>query len=112
MIEGLICSFVFVMAASIMMGIGIAQIRSRKPVSFYSGERPPRPNELRSVSAWNFRHGLMWIIYGICIIIGRIVGMFFADSILAVIPYASGVFLPLIGMIIYHQILVKIYVIK
>lgn len=112
MIEGIIESFIFVMAASIMMGIGIAQIRSRRPVGFYSGERPPRPNQLKSVSGWNFRHGMMWILYGVCIILSRLVALFFRESVIALIPYAFGIVLPLIAMNIYHLILVKKYVIR
>lgn len=50
--------------AALMIGIGISQLRSKKPVGFYSGVKPPREDELSDVGAWNKKHGIMWIIYG------------------------------------------------
>lgn len=35
--------------SAIMIGIGISQIRSRDPVGFYSGEKPPKEDELIDV---------------------------------------------------------------
>lgn len=63
-IENIFCFVIYVIVAAIMVGIGIVQLKSKKPVGFYSGEKPPRPEELSDVEAWNKQHGMMWLIYG------------------------------------------------
>ena len=62
---GMIISGVtFGLAALIMIGIGISQLKSRNPVGFYTGEKPPKKEQLSDVNAWNRKHGTMWIVYG------------------------------------------------
>ena len=64
---------IYALVALFMMGIGIVQIKSRKPVAFYSGEKPPKAEELTDVSAWNRKHGMMWLAYGIIILISFLI---------------------------------------
>ena len=49
----IICMVIYIIVAMIMIGIGISQLKSQTPVGFYSGEQPPRENELSDVHAWN-----------------------------------------------------------
>ena len=99
----------FGIVALIMFGIGITQIRSKDPVGFYSGIKPPTREELTDVDAWNKKHGTMYIAYGICIVSSWICGLVIGDSIYSVIPYTVGLLVPIIIMVIYHHRLVKKY---
>lgn len=44
--------------------LGIRQYRAEKPVTINTGEKPPREDELTSVTEWNHRHGRNFIIFG------------------------------------------------
>lgn len=107
--ENIIGLVIYLAVASVMMGIGISQLRSKKPVGFYSGEKPPGEDELSDVKAWNQKHGWMWVIYGIIILISFGIGALMGDTLWSVIPMCAGVVLPLPIMILYHHKLVKIY---
>lgn len=65
----LIYFVIMCLTALIMIVIGMQQLKSRKPVGFYSGVKPPEEEELQDVKTWNRKHGIMWILYG-CAIIG------------------------------------------
>ena len=92
-----------------MIILGIVQYRSKEPVGFYSGEEPPKREELTDIDAWNKKHGKMWIIYGILIIISYVVSIPIMDSSLCVIPISGGMLVPIIFIIIYHNKLIKRY---
>lgn len=100
-----ICLFV----SLIMIVIGIVQVKSKTPVGFYSGEKPPREEELTNVHEWNIKHGRMWIVYGIIMIIGYFIGGLMGDTIWSAIPMCGGVVLPLGWMVWYHHQLIKKY---
>lgn len=106
----IISGVIFGLVALIMFGIGISQLRSKVPVGFYTGEKPPKTEQLSDVHAWNKKHGIMWIIYGICIICSWICSVFIGgDSINAVFPLCIGVILPIPVMMFLHHRLVKTY---
>lgn len=65
--------------------------------------------ELTDVAAWNQKHGVMWVIYGIIIILYYFVGMIVGDSVWCVTPMCGGVMVPIIFMIRYHNKLSKEY---
>lgn len=109
MVEAMISGVVFGMCALFMFGIGITQVRSKEPVGFYSGEKPPLKEEITDVDAWNKKHGTMWIIYGFCIVLSWGIGLIIGDSVYAVIPYVLGLLVPIIFMIMYHHKLIKTY---
>lgn len=92
-----------------MIGIGISQFRSSSPVGFYSGEKPPKEDELTNVQAWNQKHGMMWLVYGIIILFSYAAGYIIGDSILCLIPLLGGLIVPIIVMIWYHHKLIRIY---
>lgn len=107
--ENLIGFAVYFAAAAIMAGIGISQLKSRKPVGFYTGEKPPKEDEITDVRAWNKKHGLMWLIYGGIIITGFGIGTTLGDSLWSLIPMLGGILLPLPVMIWYHHRLIQLY---
>jgi len=107
--ENMIGFFIFLFVAFIMIAIGISQVKSNTPVGFYSGEKPPREEELINVHEWNVKHGMMWISYGIIMLVGYFIGALIGDSIWSAIPMCGGVVLPIIGMVWYHHKLIKMY---
>ena len=100
----MICYYVVMgICAIFMFGIGICQIKSKKPVAFYSGEKPPLKEKVRDIEKWNKKHGIMWILYGIVIVFGGIGGMIAGDSLLLVAIYCGSLILPIVPMILYHM---------
>ena len=98
---------IFLLVAIVMMVIGIVQIRKKTPVAFYSGEEPPRAEDLTDVKAWNWKHGLMWLLFGVTILVGYGVGVCMGDEIWSAIPMCGGVILPLPFMVWGHHRLRK-----
>lgn len=49
--------------------LGIRQYRAEKPAVINTGEKPPREDELISVTEWNHRHGRNFIILGCALFI-------------------------------------------
>ncbi len=63
--EYIVPCLIFAVTALIMIAIGISNFKSDKPVGFYTGIEPPPPEEITDISAYNKKHGWMWIAYGI-----------------------------------------------
>ena len=111
MVEVIFCFVIYLFVAVIMFGIGFSQYRSTKPAGFYSGEKPPLESELTDVSAWNKKHGKMWIWYGVIIIVSYLIGVPFliADSVWCVLPMCGGIIVSIPLMIRYHHKLIREY---
>ena len=107
--ENIIGFVIFLFVALIMIVIGISQMKSKMPVGFYSGEKPPRVEDLTNVHEWNVKHGMMWISYGIIMLVGYFIGALIGDSIWSAAPMCGGVVLPIGGMVWYHHKLIKMY---
>lgn len=109
----MICFVIYLLTALVMIGIGISQLKSKTPVGFYSGEKPPAAQELSDVAMWNKKHGKMWIIYGVIIIFSGLAGTFLigADASwqMILVPMVGGVVVPLIWMIGYHERMIRKY---
>lgn len=108
-VENVMGFVIFALVAVFMIGIGIVQLRSKKPVAFYSGEKPPKAEDLTDVAAWNKKHGLMWIVYGIIILFSYFAGVVIGDSVWVVVPMVGGMMVPLPFMIWYHNRMRKKY---
>ncbi len=111
---GTIIYFVIMcLAALIMAGIGVSQIKSRKPVGFYTGVKPPDEKELRDVKAWNKKHGMMWILYGVVMIGGVLAQMIGSacgcNEVFLLIPEIFTVIGGIFAMMWYHMRLEKQY---
>lgn len=82
--------------------IGIVQYRSKEPVGFWSGKEPPKKEQITNVEAYNHKHGIMWVIYGVgfilCFILGLIIDGKMA-TILSIVECIGGIFV----MILYHH---------
>ena len=95
--------FIMLFVAFLMLIIGIFQMRSKKPVGFYAGEKGPDEIELTDVQAWNIKHGIMWVLYGITIVITSLIGVSMIDSVWCTFPLIGGVTLPVPIMVWYHH---------
>lgn len=113
MAEAVMCFMIYLLVALIMIGIGVSQLKSKTPVGFYTGEKPFDAKELSDVRMWNKKHGEMWIVYGIIIILSGLAGTFLigADTAwqLGLAVMGGGVVAPLVWMIGYHERLIRKY---
>lgn len=105
-----LCIMSFV--ALIFIGIGISQYKSKEPVGFYSGEKPPKEEDLTDVRAWNRGHGAMWIRYGAMMIVAGVCGIVIKnETVCAVIMFVILIG-GLVGMFVGHHKFVKLYLRK
>ena len=72
--EDLFGCVIVILVGCVMLSIGIVQYRKKDPVGFYSGEKPPRPDELTDVTEWNHKHGMLWMGFGLSIFLGCLLG--------------------------------------
>lgn len=100
---------IFLFAAILMTAIGVSQIKSGEPVGFYSGEDIPEAKDLTDVRAWNKKHGMMWILYSIVLMLAWCAGYFLGGGVPGVIAMCAGLFLPLPVMALCHKKLKKLY---
>jgi len=78
-----------------MEAIGIFSLKSSSPVGFYTGEEPFKKEELSDWKAWNQRHGWMWILYGIFIVLGYGVGALGKNDIRFLVFELGSIIVPL-----------------
>ena len=107
MAENIIGFVIFLFVAIVMLAIGISQIRSKDPVGFYTGERPPKKEQLTDVEMWNKKHGILWISYGIVILVSFLSGMLVKDEIIFTVIVLVGILGPLPVMMWRHSCLKK-----
>lgn len=91
--------------------IGIVQYRSRRVVGFWSGEKPPENEQVTDMKAYNHRHGMMWILYGLGFVLCFMLGWLWDEmtaAILCMIECIGGIFV----MIACHKRWYDIYVKK
>lgn len=107
MIMGLV---IFSIVAGIMIIIGISQIRKKdNPVGFYNLIDPPKREEISDVIKWNKKHGVIWIVYGICIELGFWLGYIIPIEALEIVFMMGGVIVPLPFMAMRHKNLEIMY---
>ncbi len=96
--------------AFIMIAIGIFQFKKKdNPVGFYNVTIPPSKDEISNIIEWNKKHGLIWLVYGICIELGFLLGLIMPVEELEMLFMIGGIVLPLPFMVLRHHYLVKRY---
>ncbi len=106
--ETVIFSVILLISAAPVIMTGIVQYRSKDPVGFWSGKKPPRKEQITDVKGYNQKHGLMWILLGVGFILCFVCGLLFGGEIagyLCVIETTGGLF----AMIVYHKKLDRMY---
>ena len=109
MAEYIMSMVIIFFVAIVMIGIGISQIRSKKPVGFYTGEKAPSEEELSDVAAWNKRHGYLWVLYGLVMIVSFLLASLVKSETLEMIILIGGMVGMLPIMMLYHHYLKKRY---
>jgi hypothetical protein len=110
MAETIITIVILLICAIPLCVLGIMQYKSKKPVGFWSGKKPPQIEQVTDVKAYNQKHGIMWIIYGVGLPISFFLGMPFGGYIS---PIAMGIECigGIIVMVWYHSKLDKKYLV-
>ena len=108
MAEIVISSVVVLVSTMSVIMIGIVQYRSKDPVGFWSGKKPPKKEQITDVKAYNRKHGLMWILLGVGFILCFVCGLFLG-GIIARYSCMIEVIGGLLAMIVYHQKLDRMY---
>ena len=106
--EIVISSVILLISAAPIIIIGIVQYRSKDPVGFWSGKKPPKKEQITDVKAYNRKHGLMWILLGVGFILCFVCGLLFG-GIIARYSCMIEVIGGLLAMIVYHQKLNRMY---
>ncbi len=97
---------IITMVALIMLIIGVFQFRKADgPVGFYNTSAPPKKEEITDIIAWNKKHGMIWIIYAVCIESGFFLGYFMPREALQTVFMIGGVIIPLPFMVMRHKTL-------
>ena len=111
MAETIFSFVVLILCIAPVIILGIVQYRSRRVVGFWSGEEPPKNEKVTDMKAYNHRHGMMWILYGLgfvlCFMFGWLWGAV-ASAVLCGIECIGGIFI----MIACHKKWYDIYVKK
>lgn len=108
MTETIFCAVILLVSIGPIIILGIVQYRSKDPVGFWSGKKPPEREQITDVRAYNRKHGLMWISYGVGFIVCFVCGLPFGGLIagyLCMIEAMGGI----LAMIAYHNKLNRIY---
>ena len=104
LIISLLVSLIFII-------LGIRQYRAEKPVTINTGEKPPRENELTSVTEWNHRHGRNFIVFGCMLFITQSVFAYFIEKLdsvmLLVVIYMIVLFAEIVWVEIEHNVMKK-----
>ena len=106
--EIVVSSVILLISAAPIIIIGIVQYRSKDPVGFWSGKKPPEKEQITDVKAYNRKHGLMWISLGVGFILCFVCGLLFGEKVagyLCVIEVIGGI----LAMIAYHEKLDRMY---
>lgn len=80
MAEIIIYLVISLLVSLIFIILGIRQYNAEKPVTINTGEKPPREDELTSVTEWNHRHGRNFIIFGCAIFITLSAFVYFIEK--------------------------------
>lgn len=78
--ETVIMLVILLYSATPLIVIGIVQYRSKKPVGFWSGEKPPEKEQITDMKAYNQKHGIMWILFGAGLIFSFACGLPFGEK--------------------------------
>lgn len=104
-----------VMIGLLFITLGIRQCGSEAPVTMNTGERPLKPEQLSDVKAWNTGHGKALVAFGAGIALE--IGIFpvvlnFLDAGISTITLVIVVTAEIIGLVINHNRLTRMYKIE
>lgn len=107
--ENIIIIIVLAWCAFIMIVVGIFQMKSKEPVGFYTVEKPIKKEQVSDVEVWNKKHGMMWIAYGVGMVLAYLVGCVLENKEVSYIILLAVTFGAIPVMIVYHHWMKKKY---
>ncbi len=102
----------YVVAAVVLIWMGVSQILSKTLVGGGVFEKAPQPKEVSDGKAWNQKHGIAWIGYGILIAGSFALLTFVQDITVASVVHAVVVVGGFVGYCLYDGLLKKKYLLK
>ncbi len=93
----------FLLSGLVFIGFGVFAWKKQTPVHFWSGTQV-KSEEISDVKAYNQANGIMWVTYGVLIILSSIPTIFIDSHIWAVISIIMLFFGLILMMIIYNKI--------
>ena len=109
--ETIICIVILLICAIPLIVIGMFQVKSKEPVGFWTGVKPPSRDKVSDVTSYNKKHGMMWILYGSGIIPAFFLGKIFG-GVAATCAMGVEIIGGLVVMICYHNYLNRKYVVQ
>ena len=104
LVISLLVSLIFIL-------LRIRQYKAEKPVAINTGEKPPREDELTSVTEWNHRHGRNLIILGCALFITLSVFIYFIEkldnSVFQVVIFLIVIFVEIAWVELEHNVMKK-----
>lgn len=91
--------------------LGRNYMRSKTPLGFYTYEKPPKPEEITDVEAWNKKHGIGMFVFAGLLTAGMLV-MLLPWSVPGLIIGAVLIIGGIVWLILNHKHLEKLYRIK
>ena len=110
MAENIIMIIILAWCAFIMIVVGIFQMKSKDPVGFYTFEKPLKREQVADVGSWNRKHGMMWIAYGVGMLLSYLLGCLIENKGFSYIVLLAVTLGAIPVMIVYHHWLKKKYV--
>ena len=98
--------------ALIMIVVGVVQWRKKTPAGFWAGVNPPDAAKITDVTAYNKKHGKMWIVYGLGMPLSYLVMVPFGNEVASILVNCTEICGGIIGMILYHNYLDNRYLKK
>lgn len=99
---------IYCLCGMAFISIGVYDYKSEKPITINTSIKPPRVEELKSVSEWNKKHGLLFGGYGALLILGYALSYFFIyNTYICLLLTVVLPFLYILFMIFYHKYLEK-----
>lgn len=102
----------YIVAAVVLVWMGVSQILSKTLVGGGVFEKAPQPKEVSDGKAWNRKHGIAWIVYGILIAGSFGILTFVPDITVASVAHAIVVVGGFAAYCLYDGLLKKKYLLK
>lgn len=107
----IILGIVLLFCDILFIALGLNYMRSKVPLGFYTGEKPPKPEEISDITAWNRKHGISLFVYAGIMTVSFVLSLF-TGLIAGVVIILIGTIGGGIGLILYHCHLSKVYRIR
>ena len=113
MAAAIIYLVISLLVSLIFIILGIRQYKAEKPVTINTGEKPPREDELISVTEWNHRHGRNFIILGCALFITLSIMAYFIEKLdgialqVAAVIFVMVIFAEIVWVGFEHNVMKK-----